>query len=113
MNMPGFTAETSLYQVVGYYSAQYLHATGKGESFDSTRVLPQQQQIRLRFLLPDPGDWRYPHDISAPRRLSIKKYLTALSTAFLKNGHKAYPLSYNWLREQPYIAESGLQTSLR
>src|SRR5262245_59290264 len=25
----------------------------------------------------------------------------ALSTAFLKNGHKAYPLSYNWLREQP------------
>jgi hypothetical protein len=37
----------------------------------------------------------------------------ALSTAFLKNGHKAYPLSYNWLREQPCIAESGLQTSLR
>src|SRR6266852_376900 len=37
----------------------------------------------------------------------------ALSTAFLKNGHKAYPFSYNWLREQPCIAESGMQTSLR
>ena len=66
MNMPGFTAETSLYQVVGNYSAHYLNATGKGESFASTRVLPQQTRL---FLFPTEtggSDWRYPHDISAP-----------------------------------------------
>jgi hypothetical protein len=45
--------------------------------------------------------------------ISLTDALIALSTAFLKNGHKAYPYSYNWLREQPCIAESGMQTSLR
>jgi len=43
---------------------------------------------------------------------AIRDYI-ALSTAFLKNGHKDYLFSYNGLREQPCIAESGMQTSLR
>ena len=37
----------------------------------------------------------------------------ALSTAFLKNGHKAYSFVYSDLGERPRIAESGVQTSLR
>ena len=59
MNMPGFTAEASLYTAVGHYSAQYLNTTGKGESFDSTRVLPQVILIRLFVQLPDiqPGPY--------------------------------------------------------
>ena len=42
MNIPGFTAENSLYQAVAYYPAQNLNAAGKGDLFGSTRVFASQ-----------------------------------------------------------------------
>jgi hypothetical protein len=63
MSMPGFTAETSLYPVVGYCSTQHLNTIGKGESFDSIRVLPQLLRIPFWPTETAGSDWQYPHEI--------------------------------------------------
>lgn len=46
MNIPGFTAENSLYQVVAYGSAQNPDAPGKRDLSGSTRVFASQVRQR-------------------------------------------------------------------
>ena len=124
----GQTPETQLLTLRAYAAHRGFVVAGEYIDYASgTRTDRAQYQALLAAARQRQIDvvlvWRYDRFARSTQALvqALKEFHSlgvdfisyALSTAFLKNGHKAYPFSYNWLREQPCIAESGMQTSLR